>query len=96
MRKSVIDKVGLYNPKFKIAGDFEYFIRLFKNFENSAVYIPKILTLMSLGGKSALNIKNQIIINSEILHACKINSINTNLLFICFRYPIKIKEYLFK
>ena len=51
-KQSVFSKVGLYETKFKIAGDFDYFVKCFLKHKIQFKYFENCLVLMSTGGKS--------------------------------------------
>ena len=96
LHKKILKKVGLFNDSYKIAGDFEYILRIFKNKNLKYLYKKKILVRMQLGGISTRGIKSNILSNKEILRACKDNGIKTNIFNICLRYFYKIKEVINK
>lgn len=96
-KKNVFDKLGLYNEKFKIAGDFELMLRyLWKN-KISFKYVPLLMVYMRKGGKSTSSIfTNFFIINPEVINACKLNGLNTNLVKISMKYFLKINQFFAK
>ena len=80
LRRKVFDKTGFYDESFRIAGDFEFWLRLFddKNGFNYT-YVPKVFTLMSQGGLSS-SLKNQLTINFfEKRRALKMHGIKPSL-----------------
>ena len=48
--RSFFDQYGLFNTKYKIAGDYELLTKYFK--KNEAIHIKKIITVMRKGGLS--------------------------------------------
>lgn len=96
LKKSVYDKFGLYNTNYKIAADFELVARLFKDEAICAKYLPKVLVRMRTGGISTGGLKNTILLNQEIIRACKENDIKTNWIRVLSKYPRKILEFEFK
>jgi glycosyltransferase involved in cell wall biosynthesis len=88
--KSVYEKYGLFKIDYKIAGDFEYVARVFRNREIRFAYIPKIMVKMRTGGTSTRNLRSNWILNKEVLRACRENGINTNMLKLFLKYPSKI------
>jgi glycosyltransferase involved in cell wall biosynthesis len=85
----------IYNSKFKIAGDFEFFIRTllinrikYKNFNF-------ITTRMRIGGISGKNFKSYLVSTLEILKAFKMNNIQSNIFFILLRIPSKLFQLFF-
>jgi glycosyltransferase involved in cell wall biosynthesis len=68
-RKSVYTNYGKFNLNYSIAADVELLFRLLEKYRIKAVYLPRTLTKMRLGGttnQSWRNIKTQ---NGEILSA---------------------------
>jgi glycosyltransferase involved in cell wall biosynthesis len=93
VKRSIFNKVGVYDNSYKIAGDFEFICRLFK--ENiQAYYLPKTLMMMTVGGISNANIANRILLNKELLSACNKNGIRTNYLYLSLRYFKKLLQYI--
>lgn len=95
LKKKIYDKYGVYDNTFNIAGDFEFICRILLLGINIK-YINQVITIMSLGGKSSISFKNILIINDEILKACRINKIKTNGLKLLLRYPVKLFEFIIK
>ena len=95
LRRGVYNRVGLFNPEYKIAGDFEFVVRVFKSPTIPYQYFPEVMVRMQAGGLSNNGIKSNILINREIKKACKENSIPTNTLKLFLRYPHKLLELIF-
>ncbi len=74
--KSLFKKHGNFNDSFKIAGDYEFLLREFKNPDNNAFFVEKILITMREGGISA-SLKNRLTIVKENYKARKLNGITT-------------------
>ncbi len=91
---SLIQKNGLFNCDFKIAGDFDYLLRLFKNYNFKYACTDNILVKMQSGGISNKNLNSKFLLNKEIYYSCKKHEIDTNFLKIYMRYLKKILEYL--
>ena len=96
LRKSVYERFGLFKPEYKIAGDFDFVARIFKDGLLKYIYVPRILTRMQSGGMSTKGFKNTILLNKEILRSCRENKIPTNYLKLLSRYPQKFLEYIYK
>jgi len=90
LRKTVYEKYGNFKTDYRIAADFEFAARIFKGYNISYYYIPKILVKMRIGGTSTKNLKSNWILNLEILRACRDNGLKTNLFKIYSKYPEKI------
>ena len=72
--KKIYDKYGLYNTNFKIASDFDFFLRIFKKHKVKFKILENQIVRMRTGGASDQNIKSYIITTKEILKSIKINN----------------------
>jgi len=57
VRKSVYERLGPYDEKLTISGDYDYMLRLFSA-PISSSYVGEVFTLMRSGGTSNRNLKN--------------------------------------
>jgi glycosyltransferase involved in cell wall biosynthesis len=94
LRRNVYDRFGIFNPKYRIAGDFEFMARIFKSPSISFRYLPEVMVRMQTGGLSNSGFMNNILINREIKIACNENGIPTNILKLILRYPRKLLEWI--
>jgi glycosyltransferase involved in cell wall biosynthesis len=96
LRRRVYESYGHFRTDYRIAGDFEYCARIFHN--NTLVYrsLPETLVRMRTGGISTSGWRNTVLLNREVLRACRENGINTNILKIFSKYPAKLMEFLAK
>jgi glycosyltransferase involved in cell wall biosynthesis len=93
-KKEVFNKNGLYNSTFKIAGDFELMLRFLWKNKVSFNYLPLLMVYMQKGGKSTSSIlTNFFVINPEVLKACKINGLKTNIIGISMKYFLKLNQF---
>ncbi len=96
-RSSIFKKFGLYDPSFKSAGDFEFFLRLILVNKVKLFFLNKILVRMKTKGKSTSGIISYIRTSNEILNAFKKNALYSNYLFILLRLPLKqINKWIFQ
>lgn len=58
LRKEVYEKHGLFNLNYKIAADYDFIIRIFKDETLKFKYLPKVFTNMRIGGASNHSLKN--------------------------------------
>lgn len=93
IRRDVFKRFGLYRTDMRIAGDFEFVTRIYKDGDTSFTYAPKVWTRMALGGASTSGIRSRILLNQEILQACRIHSIQSSWLKLLSKYPRKLMEY---
>src|SRR6266850_3639330 len=94
LRRRVYESYGLFRTDYRIAGDFEYCARIFHN--NTLVYrsLPETLVRMRTGGISTSGWRNTLLLNREVLRACRENGIDTNILKFFSKYPAKLLEFL--
>lgn len=90
--KRAIKKIGPYKTNFKIAGDFDFFVRTFLvnklNFES----YNECLVFMSTGGLSGKNIFSYFISSNEINRSLKENGFYSNILLTFLRFPLKLLQ----
>jgi glycosyltransferase involved in cell wall biosynthesis len=90
IRTPFLKRIGGFNESFRLAADFDIFVRITKEYKLRARIIPCIYVNMLLGGASTSGFSSALLINKEILRSLNINQINSNLFFILLRYFIKI------
>jgi glycosyltransferase len=64
-RKEIYDKFGFYEEKYRIASDYDYILRIFKNKGLKKLYLPLTIVKMDLGGISNNSIRNLIAKSAE-------------------------------
>ena len=92
IKRRAFDRVGLYSLDYKISSDYEMFVRLLLVYKLRFSRINKVLVRMRTGGVSTDSIKNRLILNKEIVQACRKNGIYTNLVFVLLKLPFKLME----
>ena len=75
VRKSVIERLGLFDRSYKLAADVEFMMRYLERGQIRAVYIPRVLVRMRVGGATNQSWKNIWKQNSEIFSALRKNSV---------------------
>lgn len=96
LRRHVYQRYGQFRTDYRIAGDFEYVARIFHESALSYSCLPETLVHMRTGGISTGGWRNTILLNREVLRACRENGIKTNLFKILSKYPAKAFEFLIK
>lgn len=91
--REVFQEIGLFRTDYRIAGDFEFVARAFGKQSLCYRYLPEMLVKMRLGGVSTGGWRNTVLLNKEVLRACRENGIKTNALKILSKYPVKVLEY---
>lgn len=92
VKRGVFDRVGPYKTDYKIAGDYEWVARAFKVGNWMHAYLPEVLVHMQTGGVSTRNWRSTLLLNQEVLRACRANGIPTNWFKILSKYPLKAME----
>lgn len=96
VRRSVYEKFGEYRLDMKISADYEMFVRwLFKG-QLRYRWIDRIIVRMRTGGLSTGGLKSSLILNKEIVKACRENGLYTNLGLVLTKIPFKALELLRK
>ena len=92
VKKDIYKKYGLYNTKFKIASDYDFFLRIFKIHKVRFKFLESEVVRMRTGGKSDKNIKSYFITTKEILQSITSYNLKANRFRVIFRAFVKIKE----
>jgi len=95
LHRNVYDKYGHFKIDFKIAGDYEFVARIFHENTLRYHYLPEVLVNMRMGGVSTGGIMNSLLLNREVLRACRENNIPTNIFKILSKYPAKLIDSFF-
>jgi len=93
LRNEVFQKAGPFRTNYRIAGDFEFVARAFGKHSLRYRHLPQVLVKMRMGGVSTGGWRNTLLLNQEVLRACRENGIPTNMLKIMSKYPVKLLEY---
>lgn len=91
-KKELFEKLGYYKTDYKIAADYELLIRFLYVNKIKYEYLEMPFVSMRTGGVSNKSICSNLILNKEILRACKENGIRTNYLNIYSKYFLKLFE----
>jgi glycosyltransferase involved in cell wall biosynthesis len=92
LRREIYQRVGEYDTRFRIAGDFELCLRVFAKLSVQYRYIPEALVRMPRGGLSNSGWRSKWLITREMGRACALNGLRTNLIKLCMRFPLKVLE----
>lgn len=96
VRREVFQRVGGFRTDYRIAGDYEFVARAFGKNSLRYRHLPEALVRMRTGGISTGGWRNTLLLNREVLRACRENGIKTNLLKVLSKYPAKLLEYFHK
>lgn len=92
VRKEQYDRLGLYDINYRIAADYDLLIRFLHKERIKTKYLPKDFVTMRTGGASTESIESRVVLNKEIVKACKRYGIYTNMMLLSFKYLYKITE----
>ena len=69
LRKSVYDRVGGFDLRYRLAADYEFMLRTFHTHGVKSVYIPEIIVKMREGGATGASVRSIMRQNAEIMQA---------------------------
>jgi len=87
-------KVGGYRTDYRIAADFEFIVRAFRQHKLRYSYLRDVMVKMQMGGVSTADWEARRTISREMLRACRENGIRTNAAMINSRFLRKALELL--
>lgn len=90
--KENFEKYGYYQYDYHIAADYELLIRHLYTNKVPAKYVPVDFMKMRTGGRSTNGWKANVLLNKEIVRACKENGIWTCMPLLFLKYFIKVFE----
>ena len=89
VRRSVYLQHGSYDPSFRVAGDFEFFVRTMRVGRVPYRYLPEVLVRMPLGGLSNRRWWVPISTTFELHRACRRHGVRTSWLRLLLRIVVK-------
>lgn len=96
LKRSVYERFGMFRTDYRIAGDFELVARVFHGGTLTYRHVPEVLVRMRTGGISTGGWRNTVLLNQEVLRACRENGIATSIPKILSKYPAKLLEFIFR
>ncbi len=75
VRKSIYERYGLYNPSFKLAGDYELILRYLYKHRLNAYYLPEVLVNMKTMGVGGSSMSNRLLAHQEDRIAWEVNDL---------------------
>lgn len=94
VKKTVYERLGVFDLKFKLAADFELMLRFIEKGEIKMTYLPKALVKMRLGGATSKSITNSINQNKECYQSFKQNNIPVSIFYPLLRILPKLIQYI--
>ena len=92
--RKYFEEFGYYKTDYKIAADYELLIRFLYIHKLKTRYLSLDFMKMRTGGTTA-SIKSNMLLNKEIVRACKENGICTCMPLLFMKYFIKVFEFVF-
>ncbi len=92
LKREVAQRVGLFKTDYRIAGDYEFVVRAFYGHHLIYRHLPRVLVHMQAGGASNNGWRAKVLLNQEVLRACRENGVPTNIVKILSKYPAKLLE----
>lgn len=95
VRRVVFDRIGGFDDNYRIAGDFDFTVRLL--LRPGAVRwrrVPHTLVAFRNGGVSTRNVAAKLRMNREILHSLRSKGLSLGALALYARYPFKAWQFL--
>ena len=96
IKKNIFDKIGYYNPHYKIASDIDFMYRLFTKKSLNSIYFNKYTVKMSLGGLSTKSLKSIMISNFEVYKILKHHFVEYPLIVIIKKILSKLIQIFYK
>lgn len=93
--RKYFEQYGYYRLDYKIAADYELLVRFLHKYGVKARYLNTDFMKMRTGGVSTASVKSNILLNKEIVRACRSNGIWTCFPLLMLKYFIKVFELLF-
>jgi glycosyltransferase involved in cell wall biosynthesis len=94
LRREVYERVGEYDTRYRIAGDFELCLRVFVTASTPYRYLNEAIVRMPSRGLSNRGWRSKLTITREMAEACAMNDIRTSFAKLCLRFPLKLLEML--
>jgi len=101
VKKTIYDKIGIYNTNYNIASDYDFMLRAFEINKISSYHIDNYLIAMREGGISTKNIFSRLLTLYELRLILKKNNIRVNFILFCIKRLVpkmlnKTKTFLYK
>ena len=96
LKRSVYRKYGFYKEDYKIASDFEFYLRILYKNRINYIITDNAYVIMNYGGISTKSFSSNFVATKEILKSFRENNIYNNFLIICLRFFYKIFQFIFK
>lgn len=92
VKRHLYRKLQGYRKDYRISGDYEFFVRALLVHKAKLVKIAAVLVSMRSGGVSTSGLRSTLLLNQEIVRACRENGVYTNLALVLSKMPFKVLE----
>jgi glycosyltransferase involved in cell wall biosynthesis len=75
LRRELYERFGRFDLSYRIAADYDFMLRVLTRLEGQAVYLPRVLVKMRVGGESNRSLRNIIRKSVEDLRALRSNGV---------------------
>lgn len=93
IRRQAMNRVGLFEERYRFAADFDFMMRALEIHRLRAVYLPRVVVRMRVGGETNNSVLNVLKGNLEAYDACKRQHLEVNPLFILRKVLRKLPQY---
>jgi len=93
LRKSVYEKMGLFDLNYKLAADYEFLLRIFKSNLFKSLYVSDVFVKMRLGGATNKNFNNILLGNKDIYNAWAKNGFKLPWYFFPLKFFKRFSQY---
>jgi len=95
IRKSALERCGIFDPSFKLASDVEFMMRYLEQGGVRPVYIPRVLVRMRVGGATNQSWRNVLQQNQEVFVALTKNLVPfTKIGFVTRKLQNRLWQYI--
>lgn len=94
-KKSVFEKYGLYDLRYRTSSDFEMMVRLLWKHKIKTKYLNMDFVTMRAGGESTAGFASKKKVNNDISLSLRAHGIYTNQVMQAFRYAWRIGELIY-
>lgn len=95
VRKSTIERLGMFDRSFKLAADMEFMMRYLECGQIRAIYIPDVLVRMRVGGATNQSWRNIVQQNKEIFVALQKNGVHfSKSLFLMRKLKNRLSQFI--
>ena len=94
-KKSIFEKYGLYDLKYRTSSDFEMMVRLLWGNKIKTKYLNKDFVTMRAGGESTAGLASKKKVNNDISRSLKAHGIYTNQALQAMRYVWRVGELIY-